>query len=759
MELESLNLKPRTQPEPDGPLARYKKYKEETGRDFIFDEADRVMVSAGDDPEIKYGAYQHIVNLILEYPKPYQHEFYIKALGKRFKPLKHWRDEYKTQTADRIETAEIAAAPSSDADTSTLEELGFYTQDNKYFFATQGGFEEGTNFVIEPLFHIASPSNNRRLIRVTNTYNHSILCDVPSDAMVGVDSFQRFLYAEGNYIIFVSNHHFKKLLLHLGDHFPKCDEIRTFGWQPEGFWAFSDGSYNGQWHRVDNMGIMSHKNKNYFSPAFSDVYSQLRIDDDLYENDRRFVYRQGKTTLKEWCTLVQKVHSFNQNGQYAIAFLAAALYRSHIYSLFKIFPHLFLHGEKQSGKSQMAWTLSNLFQLGAPPFNLSAGTDVAYFRLLARFRDAIIWFDEYTDAISETRFQAMKSAYDGVGREKGKLSRDSRTESDKINSAMVISGQHLPQRDDNSLYTRSVVCFFVKPKDGIYTAQETRDITELRRRETEGLSQVITSLLDLRPVVESKFAMVFSDIFDAYKEELAHRGLIVDDRILRNYTIMAAMVSIIQKETKADIMINAELFRARCLNDAIEQSEKIRSSDATGTFWKLIASLIQEQALTKADYDIQQKITETRTHKTGGENELVRVDFEKPTRILYLDFDRAYNKYAEAHRRIFGMPSIGPQTMIDYCRNHFSYVGLKGSHYFSGGSAKRTSAHMFNFDELVQRRTMPDFDSPSAMEDFTAPPAPGPDNRNSSENSQTEISFDARETDEAFNHPSENVPY
>lgn len=748
MELDSLKLKPRTQPEPDGALARFKKYKDETGRDFIFDEADRVMDSAGDDPEIKYGAYQHIVKLILEYPKTYQHEYYLKALGKRFKPLKHWTEEYKTQTADRVEKAEMASAPSIDADTSTLEELGFYTQDNKYFFATQQGFQEGTNFVIDPLFHIASPTNNRRLIRITNTYNYSVLCDVPSDAMVGVDTFQRFLFAEGNFIIFANNQHFKKLLLHLGNRFPKCDEIRTFGWQPEGFWAFADGSYNGQWHRVDNMGIMSHKDKNYFSPAFSDVYSQLRIDDDLYENDRRFVYRQGKTTLKEWCTLVQKVHSFNDNGQYAIAFLAASLYRSHIYSLFKIFPHLFLHGEKASGKSQMAWTLSNLFQLGAPPFNLSAGTDVAFFRLLARFRDAIIWFDEYADTIDEKRFQAMKSAYDGVGREKGKLSRDSRTESDKINSAMVISGQHLPQRDDNSLYTRSIVCFFVKPKSETYSAEETRNLNDLRRLETDGLSQVITSLLDLRQTVESKFAMVFSDIFEGYKEKLSERGLIVDDRILRNYTIMSAMVWIIQKETRADIMINAERFRERCLNDAIEQSEKIRSSDATGTFWKLIASLIQEGILTRADYDIQQKINETRTQKTGGDNELIRVDFDKPTRILYLDFDRAYNKYAEAHRRIFGSTGIGQQTMIDYCRNHFSYIGLKGSHYFSGGSAKRTSAHMFNFDELVKRHMMPDFDSPSPIE--PASPSADPDNRNSAVQNTPDTLFDT---------PSKTAPF
>lgn len=34
------------------------------------------------------------------------------------------------------------------------------------------------------------------------------------------------------------------------------------------------------------------------------------------------------------------------------------------------------------------------------------------------------WFDEYTDAISENHYRAIKSACDGVGREKRKMSRD-----------------------------------------------------------------------------------------------------------------------------------------------------------------------------------------------------------------------------------------------------------------------------------------------------------------------------------------------
>lgn len=717
MELKSTTITIDTREKAVGDSLRdeWKCYKEETGNDFLLVEADRLFELAGNDPEIKAGVYTKLVEMLFEFPKDFQREFYIKAWGRKHKPMKVWKDEYKAQKEQRDEQTESDNAPSDNADTTTLEKFGFYTEDNKYWFATQSGFTEGTNFILEPLFHIYSMTNNRRLIRITNEYGYSILCDVPSDAMVSVDKFQNFLFSEGNFLIFINNNLFKKLLRNIGEKFPKCFEIKTFGWQPEGFYAYADGAYNGTWQPVDNMGIVTHDGKNYFSPAFSEVYSQLRIDDDVYENDRRFVYRKTSVTMKEWSDLIQRVYSFASNGQYGIAYLCAALYRSHIYNLYKIFPHLFLHGEKGSGKSQMGWSMSNVFQHGTPPFNLSSGTDVAFFRWLARYRDVIIWYDEYTDAIDEKRFQALKSAYDGVGREKGKMSKDSRTESDKINSAALISGQHLPQRDDNSLYTRSIVRFFVKPKDG-YTKEATQDYDRLKHMEEDGLSQIVTTLLDQRQTVEKKFSRTFSDLFEYYKEQLSASNKQVDDRILRNYTILAAIVWVFQKETPTDLGINPEKFRDMCMEDATEQSEKVNSSDALGTFWKLFAGQIQDREITKADYDIQKHWTVKIARKSEGSNVLIEKKFDSETRVLYIDFDRVYQKYMEAHRAIYGTTGLGLQTMVDYSHNHQAYIGLCASHYFDSGTGKRASAHMFDYDLLVAREIMPDIDNPDKEE-------------------------------------------
>jgi hypothetical protein len=145
------------------------------------------------------------------------------------------------------------------------------------------------------------------------------------------------------------------------------------------------------------------------------------------------------------------------------------------------------------------------------------------------------------------------------------------------------------------------------------------------------------------------------------------------------------------------------------LEDAIEQNEKVSSSDALGTFWKLLGALIQEGRLTQTDYDLQEQWFESVRVKRDGQSIPVQQNFDKRTWVLYLDFDRAYQKYMEAHRSIFGTTGLGLQTMMDYAHNHWSYIGLKASHYFQAGNGKRTSAHMFNYTELAGRGVMPDF--------------------------------------------------
>ena len=57
-------------------------------------------------------------------------------------------------------------------------------------------------------------------------------------------------------------------------------------------------------------------------------------------------------------------------------------------------------------------------------------------------------------------FQALKGiVYDGDGRQKRKGTSGKEIENDKVYAPVVICGQETPQRDDNALMSRIIVCF------------------------------------------------------------------------------------------------------------------------------------------------------------------------------------------------------------------------------------------------------------------------------------------------------------
>ena len=682
--------------EKEDKTAKFKEYKAQTGNDYILDEADKLMETAGNDPEIKAGVIDRICKLILCYDRTAIHEHYINVLGKKFKPRKQWTDAMKFWKEELRVGEGAQNAPGNDADIDTLEAFGFYTENNKYYFAiNNGSFAMGTNFTIKPLFHIINESDNRRLIELTNEFGYNKIVDVPSKTMVSVDQFQQFIYGKGNFLIFISKNQFLKILNYIGEQFPVCVEPKTLGWQPEGFWAFSNGAFNGKWTEVDNMGIVRVNDVNYFLPAFSDVYKDVRSDDDMYESDRFFTRKFSGITFKQWANKMVRV--YGDNGQVAIAFLIASLFRSDIYSMYKIFPHLFLFGEKGSGKSQLGWSLSNVFLDGQPPFNLNSGTDVAFFRKLGRFRNIIVWFDEYTNQIDEKRFQAQKSAYDGVGREKGKLTRDSRTEKDPINSALCISGQYLPTRDDNALYTRSIVLTFAKKN---YTDDDMKQYNELKQMEELGLSDVVCELLMYREAIVENYAAAFNNVFNRIKTEIKSETEIeLDERILRNYCILLTVISVCEKNAQLSLPFKYVKFEQLCKNLIIEQCEKTSGSDALAMFWNIVSFLIDKGSLVKGqDFDFVKKPSVSVVYKTLGVLNRKEIHWDgKSVWLMFMNTQKVHNEYLVEHRRQHGESGLPLSTLMDYIHNHRAYVGLTSKFDFEKYS---TSAHVFNMEQL-----------------------------------------------------------
>ena len=160
-----------------------------------------------------------------------------------------------------------------------------------------------------------------------------------------------------------------------------------------------------------------------------------------------------------------------------------------------------------SGKTQIAVSIRSLYiKPDAPAFNLNSGTDAAFFSVLERFRDVPQIMEEYNDdMISDNKFQGLKSVtYDGDGKQKRKAATGNDIETSKVNAPVILLGQESPQKDDNALSNRVVLCEVPK-REEINEDHARAVFEELKDAEKSGLSYLLVEVLKLRPVVREHF--------------------------------------------------------------------------------------------------------------------------------------------------------------------------------------------------------------------------------------------------------------
>jgi len=656
---------------------------------------DTVLVEAGKNLTRRGEAINQICDRIFQLKDPVRQSVFTEEISKRHKISKKLiTDRLKTlkESATVIEDKEADPFEGfGGVDRNAAQKLGFFEHRNCLYFLTKDGPFKASNFLIRPLFHIYSKTDNKRLVEIINDTGDKKTVDIPSKSFISLEQFQQAVYNEGNFIFFGNKFHFMKILEDISNKFPRCNELKTLGWQREGFYAFANGSYSGAWQPVDEFGITDFEGKKYFSPAFSKVYTDVREDDDEYESDRYFVWKQSPISFGDWTRLMVDV--YGTNARIAIAFAIATVFRDLIYDKYKIFPHLFLFGEKQSGKSQLAWSLSNLFFNNMPAFNLSSGTQVGFHRKLSRIKNAICWWDEYSNDIDPKRIQTLKSAYDGMGHEKGKMTRDNRTEVTKVSSSSVISGQYLPTSDDNALLTRSILLSFVRK---IYSQDELARYDELKKYEKTGLSSLVGDILHFRKDVDQGFSMVFSELMDQIKDELTVEGKQFEERLVRNIcSILTPVKIILDSMLPLDLSFSFAEIYDQSKTMINELSVQVSSSESLSNFWLMTEYLLDNKMIEAGkDFEIKSVATIRVTNKKGITETL---NYPEPKVVLFIRFSKIHPLYMEGHRKQFGKNGVDLVSLMHYIKHHQSYIGAAGSYRFEDSVS---SCYAFDYENL-----------------------------------------------------------
>jgi hypothetical protein len=358
-----------------------------------------------------------------------------------------------------------------------------------------------------------------------------------------------------------------------------------------------------------------------------------------------------------------------------ITYTVACLFRDLIFRRLDFFPQLFLFGPPATGKSQLAWSMMYLFGDAQEKFNLSGGTKVGFYRKFAQFCNAVIWFDEYKNAIDYQRVEALKGAYDGSGHEKGIKSQDNRTMTTPVKSGCVISGQDLPTAD-SALFTRCLLQQF-KPREF-----DNDSYNRLKELEKAGLTSVLLSLLDLRTLFEEQFNTCFDQELDKIKKALIVLNFEAEDRILKNWCVLLTSYQLTRDKLTYP-WIYEEFFRF-CMDMIMVQTRLISNSHDLAQFWDVVAYLYEMKQISDGkDYCIANK-------NLNG----------KPTEVIYLRLAAIHPLYMEAHRKQYNKTGLDKQSLIYYLRSSPEFLADVKSVRFNGDHGINTSALMFDYGKV-----------------------------------------------------------
>jgi len=570
-------------------------------------------------------------------------------------------------------------------------------QDNEentgIYFATGSGPKRLTNFVLSPLIHIYTKDEmgNRRLTELNNGFFKTVL-ELPGKAFTSMETFDNILSNEGAFFTMdgFTKSHLNRLKSYFLLEYPKCFELNTLGWQPEGFFSFSNMIYNKELIQYNPYGYAQIGDQNFLSMSASNVLEGVRQEDDIYKNDKFLSYNESGISLEQWCRLMMKVYP--DHGMMAIVFVMMTVFRDILFKRNSNFPLLYFYGPVGSGKSKIAESVANVFTHNMPMFNLSNGTDFAFFSLLSRFTNVAVGLNEFDEnTINENWFTAIKGAYDGEGRPKG-IGKRNKTTTQAINVAIVLIGQFLSTKDDNSVLSRTLPRKITENSNR--STEQLAAYDELKNHEKKGISSIICELLQHREYITEHFMLRYTAVSATLKEALTRDGIAAKNRIIENFSVALTMAQLMGEKFSLGFTYDAFFNDSKA--EITKLSGIMSESNSLSQFWKTVEFLLDQHIIEAGSHFRVETKNEVRISIDRKQTQLKK--FEEPKKLLFLRLSTIHMLYMKEVRTQTGKAGQNEQTIITYMKDQESYIGSNPGSHFSDGM--NTSSYVFDYDML-----------------------------------------------------------
>lgn len=569
-------------------------------------------------------------------------------------------------------------------DTQFFMEHGYYGLqnglDSGYYF-NQGKSDKPqriSNFVMTPLFHLYSLNSeeNKRIVSVHNGFGErQKIMEIRSDDMVSADKLKNVMAREGNYLFYGATPQLMRINTVIMQKFPKCWELSTLGWQKEGFFAFANKVYhNDNLVDYDKMGIVKIDDVYYYSPSCSDIYKDIRSDSDAYKNDREINFCPSPIELTQWMSLLQNV--YGNHARLGIAYCLLTAFRDIIFSIDNNCPHLYAYGQSQSGKSKFIDSLCAMFYKRINAYNLNSGTNASFSAHMSRYSNCPAPFNELEEkTIKEDWFQVLKTAYDGEGRKRMDMTMKGKIEEQEIKSTIMLIGQYLCTKDDNSLLSRSIILPFHKKK---HTTDGMEDYTKLKNFEEQGMNELLIEVLKLRKHFEEDYYQYFHDGFKMVRSQLQKNEVNFNERVARNYTALFACAKL-AADNGMVLPFTSEEFLEDILGDIQKLSDLLTNSDSTATFWQRLEEMLAEGEITEGvDFRIITYAEKTIKVTNDGKEKEIFIDGSRRFIAMRLK-QKIHSKYLQKCKQVGGEAGLPYQTLLLYLKKSDYWIGEKKS--------------------------------------------------------------------------------
>ena len=605
-----------------------------------------------------------------------------------------------------------------------LKRFKFYPRLNKkdepvcYMFRSgeSESYHRVCDFFMEPLIHIydKDPNENKRIVKLYSINRHLDGTPVKpkyvewtTDTFTGtIQSLKSALKREGPYNLenaTAKGMEWETVETWMSLRFKEAFRLKTLGQQREGFFAWSNAilcpkekglqqccskeeqakdEYEIRF--TDNLGLVNYNKHIFYCPAFSEIYTNDRMDDDPYEQDKWLFYEETpksrRISFEYWAKLFDEVYKINNNGKWGILFAIMSAFRSEIYPKEGKFTALFFMGQTSSGKSQVATSIRSLWMKPSVPIsNLNQISEAAFFSILERYRDIPWLFDEYNDKdISNEKFQGLKAlVYDGNSKQKRRSATGNDIVSAKVNTSIVLMGQEAPQRDDNALANRVILCD-VPSHDFTHDKHATEIFEELKGYERDGLSYLLCEILKIRPVIREHFVNYRKQCNDELASKIVISGGRAGDqtRIVHTVSFFCAICKIIEERCPhLKLPFTYTEFVKLAVEKVTYQVELLSHTDKVSTFFTSMDGMLDRKVLLYGREFRIEKYKEKILRLDGGDKAL-----PEGTRLLYLCVKNVYDLY---RRDKATDDPISRQTLLTYLKANPAYIGTKSGVRFT----------------------------------------------------------------------------